>query len=42
VLAARFTDPPASALDHAQLVELAGAIVEATARWLPQFAATSS
>jgi alpha-galactosidase/6-phospho-beta-glucosidase family protein len=42
LLAALFTDPLASALDHARLVELAGAIVDATAPWLPQFAATSS
>ena len=42
LLAALFTDPLASSLDHARLVEVANAIVDATAPWLPQFAATSS
>jgi len=42
LLAALFTDPLASALDHARLVELTDAIVDATAPWLLQFAATSS
>jgi alpha-galactosidase len=40
--AALFTDPLAGAIDHAQLVDLASAIVDATAAWLPQFAATAS
>src|SRR5205823_5734703 len=41
LLAALFTDPLAGALDHARLVELSSAIVDATAAWLPQFAATA-
>jgi Family 4 glycosyl hydrolase C-terminal domain len=40
-LAALFTDPLAGSLDHARLLELASAIVDATAAWLPQFAATA-
>ena len=39
LLAALFTDPLASALDHDRLVDLAGAMIDATAPWLPQFAA---
>jgi len=37
LLAALFSDPLASALDHSELVRLRDAIVAATARWLPQF-----
>ena len=42
LLAALFTDPLASALDHDRLAQLADAIVDATARWLPQFGASAS
>jgi alpha-galactosidase len=42
LVAALFTDPLASALDHDRLVQLAGAIVDSTARWLPQFGASAS
>jgi alpha-galactosidase len=42
LLAALFTDPLASGLDHARRVELADAIVDATAPWLPQFSAMGS
>jgi alpha-galactosidase/6-phospho-beta-glucosidase family protein len=42
LLAALFTDPLASALDHDELVQLADTIVDATAPWLPQFASTAS
>ncbi len=41
LLAALFTDPLASALDHDRLVQLADAIVDATAPWLPQFGASA-
>jgi alpha-galactosidase/6-phospho-beta-glucosidase family protein len=41
LLAALFTDPLASALDHDRLARLADAIVDSTAAWLPQFGASA-
>jgi alpha-galactosidase len=38
LVAALFSDPLSSSLDHGKLVELADAITGATAQWLPQFA----